>query len=248
MKLKIDEQGHAVLQDGKPVYVHDDGKEVPFDAEQAVGKIASLNAEAKQHREAKEAAEAKLKAFDGLDVDKAKKALETVANLDDKKLIDAGEVEKVKAEMAKAYETKLAEAAAETDKVRGQFHQSLLGGEFARSKFIADKIAVPADMVQAVFAKHFSVSEDGKLQAKDALGNPIYSRVNVGSLADFDEALETLVASYPNKDSILKGNQSNGGGANANGAPTGNSMNRAQFEALSPVEQMKAVQAGTQIV
>ena len=128
MRLKLDEQNHAVLQDGKPVYVHEDGKEVPFDAAQAVGKIASLNAEAKQHREAKEAAEAKLKAFDGLDADKAKQALEAVANLDAKKLIDAGEVEKVKAEMAKAYETKLAEAAAETDKVRGQFHQSLLGG------------------------------------------------------------------------------------------------------------------------
>ena len=215
MKLKIDEQNHAVLQDGKPVYVHDDGKEVPYDVPQMVTKIGSLNAEAKQQREAKEAVEAKLKSFDGLDADKAKKALETVANLDAKKLIDAGEVEKVKAEMAKAYETKLSEAQAETDKVR----------EFARSKFIAEKIAVPADMVQAVFAKHFSVSEDGKLQAKDALGNPIYSRVNVGSLADFDEALETLVSSYPNKDSILKGNQSNGSGANgvngslSNGAP-----------------------------
>nr|DAM65748.1 MAG TPA: minor structural protein GP20 [Caudoviricetes sp.] len=218
MRLKIDEQGHAVLQDGKPVYVHDDGKEVPFDAEQAVTKIASLNAEAKQHREAKEAAEAKLKAFDGVDVDKAKQALETVANLDAKKLIDAGEVEKVKAEMAKTYEAKLADEQAATAKVREQFHQSLVGGEFARSKFIADKIAVPADMVQAVFARHFSVSEDGKLQAKDAAGNPIYSRVNVGSLADFDEALEMLVSSYPNKDSILKGNQSNGGGANGTGS------------------------------
>ena len=31
MKLKIDEQGHAVLQDGKPVYVKDDGAEVAFD-------------------------------------------------------------------------------------------------------------------------------------------------------------------------------------------------------------------------
>ena len=43
MRLKLDEQNHAVLQDGKPVYVHEDGKEVPFDAAQAVGKIASLN-------------------------------------------------------------------------------------------------------------------------------------------------------------------------------------------------------------
>ena len=57
MKLKFDEQGHVVVQDGKPVYVHDDGKEVPFDAPQALAKIGSLNAEAKQHREAKDAAE-----------------------------------------------------------------------------------------------------------------------------------------------------------------------------------------------
>ena len=32
----------------------------------AMQKISGLNAEAKQHREAKEAAEAKLKAFDGI--------------------------------------------------------------------------------------------------------------------------------------------------------------------------------------
>ena len=99
VKLKLDEQGNAVLQDGKPVYVHDDGKEVPFDAPGAMAKIASLNAEAKTHREAKEAAEAKLKAFDGIeDAEAAKKALATVKNLDDKKLVDAGEVEKLKAE------------------------------------------------------------------------------------------------------------------------------------------------------
>ena len=66
MKLKTDEQGHAILQDGKPVYVHDDGKEVPYDVPQMLTKIRGLNAEAKQHREATEAAEAKLKAFDGI--------------------------------------------------------------------------------------------------------------------------------------------------------------------------------------
>lgn len=32
MKLKLDENGYVVVQDGKPVYVHDDGKEVAFDA------------------------------------------------------------------------------------------------------------------------------------------------------------------------------------------------------------------------
>ena len=64
MKLKLDENGHVVVSDGKPVYVHDYGKKIPFDAPAAMQKISGLNAEAKQYREAKEAAEAKLKAFD----------------------------------------------------------------------------------------------------------------------------------------------------------------------------------------
>ena len=64
MTLKWEEHGHVVVSDGKPVYVHDDGKKIPFDAPAAMQKISGLNAEAKQYREAKEAAEAKLKAFD----------------------------------------------------------------------------------------------------------------------------------------------------------------------------------------
>lgn len=76
MKLKLDENGNVVVQDGKPVYVYDDGKEVAFDALQATQKIAQLNSEAKAHREAKEAVETKLKAFDGLDAQAARTALE----------------------------------------------------------------------------------------------------------------------------------------------------------------------------
>ena len=77
MKLKTTEvngKSYAEVDaNGLPIYVHNDGKEVGFDAAQAVGKISSLNAEAKTHREAKEAAEKSLKAFEGLDADKAEK-------------------------------------------------------------------------------------------------------------------------------------------------------------------------------
>lgn len=40
MKLKLDENGTVVLADGKPVYVHDDGKDVPFDAAGAVRSVS----------------------------------------------------------------------------------------------------------------------------------------------------------------------------------------------------------------
>ena len=102
MKLKLDENGHVVVQDGKPVYVHDDGKEVAFDAPQTVATITRLNGEAKTHREAKEQFEAQVKAFEGLDPVKVKEALGIVQNLDAKKLVDAGEVDKVKTEITDA--------------------------------------------------------------------------------------------------------------------------------------------------
>lgn len=217
MKLKLDESGNVVVQDGKPVYVYDDGKEVAYDVPAAVSKITSLNAEAKQHREAKEAAENKLKAFEGIEnAEEARKALETVKNLDDKKLIDAGEVEQVKAEIVKQYEVKLSEKDAEITKAQSALHQEVIGGSFARSTFIAEKLSIPVDMVQAYFGKHFSY-ENGKVVAKDALGNQIFSRKSPGEPADFDEAIEQIVSAYPQKDHILKGGNSGGGSGSGTG-------------------------------
>lgn len=245
MKLKLDENGHVVVQDGKPVYVYDDGKEVAYDVPQAVNKITALNAEAKKHREDKETAEAKLKAFDGIDDPKvAKKALETLKNLDDKKLIDAGEVEKVKSEMAKSYEDKLAEANGKAEQFQQQLYQEVIGGAFARSKLIADKTTLPVDVAQAFFGKHFSY-EDGKIVAKDSAGEPIYSRSTPGELASFDEAMETLINTYPNKDSILRSSGSSGSGANPSRSGGGNVPNSLS-ECKTDAERVAYVQSKSQ--
>ena len=241
MKLKLDEAGHAVLSDGKPVYVADDGKEVAFDAPGTVATIARLNGEAKTHREAKEAAEGKLKLFEGItDPAAAKKALETIKNFDDKKLIDAGEVERVKAETIKALEDKYAPTVKENEALKGELYGEKIGGAFARSKFIADKAAVPADLMQAKFGQNFKI-EDGKVAAYDSDGNKVFSRANPGNPADFEEALEIIVGSYSHRDMILKGNANGGGGArngNGGGAKT---ISREAFQKLDPVAQQKAV-------
>ncbi len=53
MKLKttdIEGKTYAIVQDGNPVYVHDDGKEAPFDASGTVATIRARNAEAKANR------------------------------------------------------------------------------------------------------------------------------------------------------------------------------------------------------
>lgn len=222
MKLKLDENGNAVLQDGKPVYVHDDGKEVAFDAPGTVATITRLNSEAKGHRERAENAEKAVKAFEGIDDPAAaKKALATVANLDAKTLVDAGEIEKVKAEISKAFQLQLDEVTGKAQTFEQQLYAEKIGGSFSRSKFIADKLAVPADMVQATFGQNLKV-EDGKVVAYDAQGQKIFSRARPGELADFDEAIETLVSQYPHRDHILKSSGANGGGAPNGG---GNNQN-----------------------
>lgn len=249
MKLKLDENGHVVVSDGKPVYVQDDGKEVAFDVVGTAAAITRLNGEAKGHRERAEAAETKLKGFEGItDPALALKALETVKNLDDKKLIDAGEVDKVKTEVSKAYEVKLAEATKRSETLEQQLYSEKVGGSLARSKFISEKLAIPADIVESRFGKHFKV-EDGHVVAYDDQNNRLYSPANPSQFASVDEALEIIVDRYPYKDTILKGQMSGGGGAGNGGAGGGaKTMKAAEFNALSPKDKAAKMSEGVTLV
>ena len=250
MKLKLDDQGHAVLQDGKPVYVHDDGKEVAFDAVSTVATITRLNTEAKTHREGKEAAEKALKAFEGIeDGAAARKALDIVSKLDQKKLVDAGEIDTVRNEISKAFQAQLDEIGTKAATFEKQLYEEKIGGSFSRSKYIGEKLAIPADLVQSRFGSAFKI-EDGKTVAYDNHGNKIFSRARPGEIADFDEAIETLVEQYPHRDHILKGTGSSGSGASNNGGNGGQgnkSISRSQFDALDPVGKHAHVSAGGEV-
>ena len=242
MKLKLDENGHVVVQEGKPVYVHEDGKEVAFDASGTVSTITRLNAEAKSHRERAESAEKSLKGFDGIaDPAAARNALDVVSKLDQKKLVDAGEIDTVRNEISKAFQTQLDEANGKAQTYEQQLYAEKIGGSFARSKYIADKLAVPVDMVQATFGQNLKI-EEGKVVAYDTQGQKIFSRVRPGELADFDEAIETLVSQYPHRDHILKSSDANGGGAQNGGA--GNSGAKGNFGG-SKADRVAAIKAMT---
>lgn len=249
LKLKLDDAGHAVLKDNNPIYVHDDGKEIVFDANQAFGKIGQLTGEAASYRQRAQEAETRVQAFAGIeDPEAARKALETVKNIDDGKFVAAGKVEELKQAAQRAAEEKVQaglRSATETiDKltkrnaeIENQLHEEKIGGGFARSKFIQEKIAVPADMVRAVFGKAFRV-EEGKTIAYGSDGKPVYSKTRMGEVADLDEALEILVDQYQYKDQILKPSGATGSGAQQ-GATVGGKkqISRTQFNAMDPMAQ-----------
>lgn len=224
MKLKtveVNGKQYAELDNGQPVYIHADGSEVPFDAPGTVATITRLNGEAKTHREAKQDALSKLSAFSGItDPAAALAALDTLSKIDQKKLIDAGEVDRVRDQIGKAFQTQLDEANTRNQTLEQQLYGEKIGGSFARSKFIAEKLAIPVDMVQATFGDRFKI-EDGQIVPHDKDGNKIFSRSRPGEIADFEEGIELIVDSYAHKDNIMKANHQSGGGSQQGKVPPG---------------------------
>ena len=241
--VEIDGKTYMEMQDGKPVYMDGD-REVALDPVGMHGKIGELNREGATRRKVIEKLEADLSNFADIDDPAAaKKALETIKNFDQKKLVDAGEVERIKAEAIRAVEDKYKPQVEELGTLKTQLIQEKIGNAFAQSKFIQEKVAVPPDMIQKTFGDQFAV-EDGRLVAKDKHGNPIFSTSNPGDHADFDEALERIVEAYPYRDNILKGRQQEGGGARGagNGAGGKNRVTRTEFERIAAADPARARQ------
>jgi hypothetical protein len=231
MKLKTDENGQVVVEDGKPIYIHDDGKEIPFDAKAAFIKIKEQGTENKTWREKYQALETKLEPFQDLDPEVARKALATVKNLEDKQLIDAGEVETVKKNLAasyeenlnntkKSYEQKMQELNGKLDQQNNNIEELLLLGAFERSPFIREKTNLTPDIAYASFKKGLQVEYDkeGKPHVVGYVdGEKLFSRKDPGKLADPEEAIEMIINAYPYKDRILRGSGQGGSGGGPGG-------------------------------
>lgn len=252
LTLKLDENGHAVLQDGKPVYVTEDGKDFVADVPSLYGKTLELKGEAKREREKKEAAEAQVAAFQQLFPEKtaeeiaefitqANEALTTVQNLDQKKLLDAGKVDQIKAELQDAHnknlqrvKTQFAEKEAgyqaEAKKKDGKIFELLVGNAFASSPFFSGKdpkTLLPPDAALALFGKHFKVEEDkatGELRVVGMYGDTeIISKQPemVGEIAPIEEAIEYIIERYPHKDRIIAAGRPGSGAGGGEGGGGG---------------------------
>jgi hypothetical protein len=140
MKLKLTKDGHAVVRDGKPVYVHGNGREEAFDAPTAM---------------------------------------------------------------------------------------KMLVGEHFKTSTVAGGLKIPHDVAAAFFGGSFRIDK-GQLVAYDKGDIPMYSRTRHGEVATFEEALGSLIDSYPNKDMIIRKDD-----ASAQQGGKGHStVTRAQFDAM----------------
>jgi hypothetical protein len=200
--------------------------------------IAGLKAKNSELIGSLKAAKESLAKFDGIDVEAIRS----------RKLIDASEVEIAKTEITKAFQAQLDQANTKAQSLEQALYAEKVGGSFSRSKLIAEKLAIPADMVRSHFGQSFKV-EAGQMIAYDTNGEKIYSKANPGELAGFDEALGVLIDAYPHKDHILKSSGASGSGAHGgNHVPTAsNSVRRAQWDSMDTNTRMTFIKSGGKV-
>lgn len=243
MPLKL-EDGKPVIQDGKVLVVDKDGKESAVDVDSLLGRVTELNGESAARRKDNDALKLQLAAFAELDPEAARKALQTVKDLDSKKLVDAGKVDEVRkaavAEVQTNYEAKLSEAQKAQEALRSQVYGLMVSQQFSGSKALeGTTYEHKARHAEAVYGRHFRV-EDGQVvgyRGDPEKGQIIFSRQDHGKHADFHEALRILIEEDPDKDHIIVTTSTGGG---ATGSRTGRSSMRPG--SLSPDEAGKLPQ------
>lgn len=216
MKLKLDDDGHAVLKDGMPVY-DVDGKDVPFDAPAAVAKIKD-QAEGLDDLERSTSASAKetdkeLKAWRRLgDIADVRKSVKTVAGLTEQD-IDAAqmpaELGTLRAEV-EALQGQLSESAEALKDSASEIRSLSIGNQFANSSWIRenliDAFAKNPSALERIYGDNFK-RENGKVVPyRD--GKPILTvnpEDNTTRTATFDEAMAVLTDSSFRKPSGAKG-------------------------------------------
>lgn len=264
MKLKLDDKGNVVLENGHPVYVTEDGKEIAFDVPKLVNDMQALRSENTGKRKDIENLTAQLKTFEGIEPEKAKRGLELLSLYDEGKLKDSAKLDELKATIEASYKGKFDDQekrlGEEIAKLKGEIEakdnavrRMVIKGLFDASVFLKEKTVLPPDMAFATFGSMVEVEDvDGDLRAVGKInGQPIFSRKDPGKPATGDEIIEAIIDSYPMKDRILAG-APGGSGTPPNNARDGGSggktIKRSQFDAMNPTEKHSFVRGGGSVV
>lgn len=215
-KLMLNDNGNAVVKDGKVQMLGDDGKEFPFDAEGAHVSIARLRVEAQDRRQTLRETKEHLEKFKDIeDPEKAVQALQTVSTMgNDHKT----SIENLKTEMNSSWSGKVDEKDKTIADLQGQIYKHRVGDKF-HSSAVAQTLIYPPEDSAVLFGSNFEISEDGQMVGK-LNNNIIYSREKPGEPAGFDESLQVMIDARPNKESILKGT-----GMQGSGTPPGPGQN-----------------------
>jgi hypothetical protein len=201
MQLVLDDQGHAVLEDGEPVFERN-GEQRPFDAAAAVTKLKDQADGLERLKDGERQLTAKLEQWQSLgELADVRQAVALA------KGISAEEAEALPAKVAEL-EAALEETAKTTEDQAGRIHELTIGHAFGNSAWVrenlVDAFSNRPERLRKLFEKNFEVV--GKqITAVDDDGKQLYSVNRPGELATFEEALDQLCSSDMKRPSGARG-------------------------------------------
>lgn len=261
-KLKQLQNGNFEVRDGKPVFVDDEnGSEYALDVTEHFNKMHTLSEENKSVRLKLDAAKNVAKQFEGINVEDVKKNAEAAKMLENIEALKKGELDKLTKTFQANHEEevrRITTAAAarekellETVKVKDEkFNGLKLDNAFANSQFLRDRAGTSISLIRSYFAPNFRIDDNGAVYGVDSNGEKILSKQRVTETAGFEEAIQILCESHPDRDRILSPVEKSGGGMNPGGrfsGPEASKMaaisNRMNDPKMSPQQKMELLAA-----
>lgn len=157
--------------------------------------------------------EAELKNFADVDPAAYREMLENKKKAEQKRLTDAGEFDKVKAQIIDAHEKaigekdrRIQELEAALDSHKSQIDQLTVGASFDQSKFITEKTVLTPRKARQLYGAHFDIEdgavvpydkprgETGRTPLVDGAGLPLA----------FEAAMQKIIEIDPDKDALLR--------------------------------------------
>lgn len=169
---------------------------------------------AKSEKAAREALEAKLKEFDGIDPTAVRELLAKQQKAHEEELEKKGQWDALKQNMIKAHSEDKAKLEAQITELQGALKsrdntidELTIGSQFSNSKFLKEETTLAsAAKARALYGNHFELV-DGVLTAFDK-PKGAQSRAPLvdasGNALDFDSAMRKIIESDPDKDALLR--------------------------------------------
>ena len=207
----------------------DKDKPTPSDNEAKLLKeVMKLKDDAKKAKDDAARAKADAARFEGIDPEKAKKALEAQAAAERTDLERKGEYDRIIAQVNEAHAAELkkrddaiAAEKAEAAKLQKHINSLTIGNSFKGSKFINDSLTLSAAKAEVLYGEHFDI-EDGQLVPYDKpRGVAERTRLVNGQGVNlaFEDAIAKIVAADPDFEKMKKSAQKPGANSSADQKP-----------------------------
>lgn len=224
-------------------------KSKPSDAEAKLLKDAMKHKTRASELEAQLAqATEKLKAVEGIDLEKARTVLAEQEEKERKRLEAQGDYERLTKQMGErhtAEKTTLQAQIEENNRANNTLKQQIaeltVGSAFSQSKFVLEDLTLTPTKARVIYGSHFEF-KDGKVIGYDKPAGASDRTVLVSSTGDtlsFEDAMQKIIEADPDRDQLIRSKMRAGAGSGTS-AKSAKAASSFQSAPLSSVDKISA--------